>query len=252
MAQIEKGVTFNNFPGANSQVTAELLNDHVANAKLISGAISEQTSAAPSATDSILIQRATSLFKTTIQQITDLVSSSFLLKTGGTMTGALTLSGAPTSANQAATKAYVDSAIPAPASSVPSGCIMMWGATTPPSGWIECNGQSTSPYPALAVLYGSTVPNLRDYFVRGWNGTEPIKKVSTSTVGEFTASINANFISWKDGTTPPAGSTNVVIGAIQQLTGTGNLCTTKSDATFNTGNTETRPKNVALMYIIKT
>jgi len=40
--------------------------------------------------------------------------SSYLLKSGGVMTGTLTLSGAPVNPNDAATKAYVDSGTTAP------------------------------------------------------------------------------------------------------------------------------------------
>ncbi|AIX43047.1 tail collar domain protein [Synechococcus phage ACG-2014f] len=51
----------------------------------------------------------------------------------------------------------------------PTGSIIMWGTSTLPEGYIECNGQSTSGYTALAALYGSNVPDLRGEFVRGWD-----------------------------------------------------------------------------------
>lgn len=44
-------------------------------------------------------------------KLTDISNSTYLPKAGGTMTGALTLSGAPTANLHAATKAYVDSAV---------------------------------------------------------------------------------------------------------------------------------------------
>lgn len=44
---------------------------------------------------------------------------------------------------------------------VPTGCIMMWYTNTPPSGWLLCNGQSTTGYTALAAVVGATVPNLQ-------------------------------------------------------------------------------------------
>jgi microcystin-dependent protein len=44
---------------------------------------------------------------------------------------------------------------------VPTGSIMMWFTNTPPSGWILCNGQSTTSYPELAAVVGATVPNLQ-------------------------------------------------------------------------------------------
>lgn len=39
----------------------------------------------------------------------------------------------------------------------------------PPSGYLECNGQSTSSYPELAALIGAKVPDLRGAFVRGFD-----------------------------------------------------------------------------------
>lgn len=101
MAQIQSSIVFNNFPGTNSQVTASLLNNHVNNATLVSGAIADQVSAAPLTGDSILIQRSTALHKATIQQLVDLVT----------------------------------------AVAVPIGCIMMWGTATPPAGWLHLDGQ---------------------------------------------------------------------------------------------------------------
>ena len=34
--------------------------------------------------------------------------------------------------------------------------------------WLECNGQSTSGYPALAAIVGSNVPDYRGMFLRGY------------------------------------------------------------------------------------
>jgi hypothetical protein len=47
------------------------------------------------------------------------------------------------------------------APAAPTGAIMMWYTATPPSGWIFCQGQSTSGYPALAAVIGATVPDMR-------------------------------------------------------------------------------------------
>lgn len=89
---------------------------------------------------------------------------------GGTMTGYLTLSGAPASDLHAATKKYVDDLI---ALASPVGIIAPFGQSTAVSGWLLCNGQSTSGYPALAAMYGATVPDLRDKFVLGDGGALP-------------------------------------------------------------------------------
>lgn len=46
---------------------------------------------------------------------------------------------------------------------VPTGAIVGWYSTTPPAGWLRCNGASFSSgtYPRLAaVLGGTTTPNI--------------------------------------------------------------------------------------------
>ena len=54
---------------------------------------------------------------------------------------------------------------------VPAGCIMMWGGTSPPDGWLECDGAAksrTGIYKALfdvigsCLLYTSTLPTNRE------------------------------------------------------------------------------------------
>ena len=88
-----------------------------------------------------------------------------LQTTGGTMTGALVLSGAPTASLQAATKGYVDA-------SFPVGGIIMWSGSIAsiPSGWALCNGTNGT-------------PDLRDRFVVGAG--------STYAVGATGGSANA-------------------------------------------------------------
>lgn len=71
MAQIQKGVTFNTFPGLNSQVTASLINEHVDNAELLVGAISDQTETASALqSDAMLIATGGNLRKITVQNLT--------------------------------------------------------------------------------------------------------------------------------------------------------------------------------------
>jgi microcystin-dependent protein len=40
---------------------------------------------------------------------------------------------------------------------------MMWATATAPTGWLICDGQSTSAFPALAAVVGATVPDMRGY-----------------------------------------------------------------------------------------
>ena len=53
----------------------------------------------------------------------------------------------------------------------PPGAIIMFGSATPPSGWLLCNGQSTTGYTALAAIVGATVPDLRNRFIVGAGST---------------------------------------------------------------------------------
>ena len=192
MAQIQSNIVFSNFPGTNSQVTADLLNNHVNNATLVSGAIADQVSSPPVTTDSILIQRASNLHKATIQQLVDLISS-------------LT--------------------VPA----VPIGCIMMWGTATPPAGWLHLNGQASPA--SLVPLFGANVPDMRGYFPRGWaNGStvdpQPTRAIlseqshamqththnytttsfTTAQVQEATTYINVGNVTSTAQTSAPTGS----------------------------------------------
>ena len=50
---------------------------------------------------------------------------------------------------------------------VPTGTIVMYGSSSAPSGWLLCDGQSTSGYAALAAIVGGNVPDLRDRFIVG-------------------------------------------------------------------------------------
>ena len=80
-----------------------------------------------------------------------------VLKAGSTMTGTLTLSGPPTVALHAASKAYVDQAAAA-APGVPPGAIMDFAMPNPPAGWLTCDGQAVSRtvYAALFAAISTT------------------------------------------------------------------------------------------------
>lgn len=80
-----------------------------------------------------------------------------------------------------------DQVSPSPTTTIPTGCIVAWPSTAaPPSGWLLCNGQkySTSTYPDLYVLIGSTygelTPNFTDCFPTGWGGTSTSQTVGTT------------------------------------------------------------------------
>ena len=245
--QIQKGTTYADFPGANSQVTAENLNDHVDNAVLLPGAISAQTTGTPEEADYILAERAGALFKYTLQSLKQMfttVVDGFLQTSGGTMTGPLLLNTSnPSTSATAASKGYVDATVGA---SILPGQIVMWGTSVPPAGWLECNGQSTAGYPNLTALFGTNLPDLRGEFVRGWSNNRT------------TVDYPRNILSAQGQDIQPHTHSYTAVG-IMPRTGfaynPSEEAQTISSSTANAGtagSVETRPRNVALMFIVKT
>ena len=171
---------------------------------------------------------------------------------------------------------------------VPTGTIFCFAIATVPTGYLECNGQSTSGHPALAALIGSNVPDLRGEFVRGWASNRAVDtgRQIGSTQGDENKSHNHTVTSNHTITdtghrhsptsnSPSSSAANgqsiavndTIVGNYGGGSGTGlgplgnrqfmnNATTGISISTNNTvsnsGGTEARPRNVALMYIIKT
>lgn len=136
----------------------------------------------------------------------------------------------------------------------PVGSILCWPIATPPTGWLECNGSdiSRSVYADLFAVIddnygignGTTtfnLPDLRGEFVRGWDNAKGTD--GGRAIGSFQGQqIQQHFH------TVPALNISVGTGGATQsvLSGIANV------NTGNTGGTETRPRNIAMMFIIKT
>lgn len=153
--------------------------------------------------------------------------------------------------------------------SVPIGTIAMWGTSTPPTGWIEMKGQSVSAYPELAKIYGATIPDMRGQFARGWDNSAGIdsgrtlNSVQTSQMakhyhgmGRFSSTGNDDGYlikgAWNDGNSYSSRWIAGEAGSVNTLTANGKDAAplrTSLQSLNETG--ETRPTNVALMYIIK-
>ena len=240
--QIQKGTTYADFPGANSQVTAENLNDHVDNAVLLPGAISSQITSTPEEADYVMVERAGALFKYTIESVKTLLSSIFVPLAGGTMTGPLLLNTSnPSTSATAASKGYVDATVGA---SILPGQIVMWGTSVPPAGWLECNGQSTAGYPNLTALFGSNLPDLRGEFVRGWSNNRVTVDYPRDILSAQAQDIQPHTHSYT--------ITSSVSSSNQAGVTPGLIPSSSSSTTGSTGTAETRPRNVALMFIVKT
>ena len=122
---------------------------------------------------------------------------------------------------------------------LPIGSVVAWPSSSIPSGWLECNGQSTTQYPTLNTLIGATVPDLRGEFIRGYDhgkGTDSGRTLLSSQADELKAHVHDI----------QAGSVGATIGLADTATSSFNVYQSES-----AGGTETRPVNVALMYIIK-
>ena len=111
----------------------------------------------------------------------------------------------------------------------PTGSPIPWPAATPPSGYLVCNGQSfnTAAYPKLASVYPSgTLPDLRGVFIRGLD----------SGRGYDSGRAILSYESDTSGMAPNSG---------------GYLEGHHSGMTYYSPNGESRPKNVAFVYIVK-
>jgi microcystin-dependent protein len=210
--------------------------------------------------------------------------SAFIDATGDTMIGKLTLDGNPVNALHATPKQYVDSV------STPAGSVIMMAANSLPAGYLKCNGAAVSRttyallFGVVGTIYGvgngSTtfnLPDLRGEFIRGWDDSRGIDAGrsigsfqseefkahthtgSTDTAGSHShASIRAMF-SGNDGGFPGTGSQNLRTGAASQnIAGLNSFSMPAAGDHFHTlsiassGGSETRPRNIAMLYCIKT
>jgi hypothetical protein len=154
---------------------------------------------------------------------------------------------------------------------VPPGTVQFYAANTAPAGWVKANGAAVSRtvYAALFAALGTTfgvgngsttfnLPDLRGEFPRGWDDGRGIDSGRA-----FGSAQAAAFASHNHGITDPghvhtyarqdygagvtAGSSYTVGAPLSQGTGTAVTNITIN----NSGGTETRPRNIALLAIIK-
>ncbi len=136
----------------------------------------------------------------------------------------------------------------------PAGAVMAFAMSTPPTNWLALSGQPVSRvtysrlFNAIGTTYGPgdgvntfDLPDLRGEFVRGWDngkGTDAGRAFGTNQDDELKSHNhdysfrNTNASDVDDGEGAPYGP-----GTLQ---------------TGNTGGVETRPRNIALLYCIKT
>lgn len=135
----------------------------------------------------------------------------------------------------------------------PTGSIIMYAASTAPAGYLECDGSAISrtTYADLFAVIGTTfgsgdgsttfnIPDLRGEFVRGWDNGRGVDSGRAFGSSQSDAlKSHRHQIDVSTGGTTGAGKV------------TGNTDSDNVAYTNYTGDTETRPRNIALMYIIK-
>ena len=145
--------------------------------------------------------------------------------------------------------------------SVPTGSVFMMATTTVPSGYRECDGSAVSRttfadlFTAIGTTWGAgdgsttfNLPDLRGEFVRGWDngkGTDSGRSFASSQSDEFAEHRHTTNIDNRTVELSGTGSYSMGPGnRPQTATGFGQMSLE--------GGTETRPRNIAMMYVIKT
>ncbi len=138
-----------------------------------------------------------------------------------------------------------------------TGAVAHFAMSTPPVGWLKCNGAAISRtaysalYAAIGITFGAgdgsttfNVPDLRGEFVRGWDDARGIDS------GRVLGSSQSDEIKLH---------THTGVAATVSYSGYGAATSSTSDndpisggqTTAGTGGVETRPRNVAMLACIK-
>jgi len=137
---------------------------------------------------------------------------------------------------------------------------------TVPSGFLECNGAAVSRstystlFSAIGTVYGTgdgsstfILPDLRGEFVRGWahgSSNDPDSADRTDAggggTGDNIGTKQVDLFKAHTHTVTTANANDRADGSSSSFSGT------QTATTSSTGGDETRPRNVYLMYCIKT
>ena len=143
--------------------------------------------------------------------------------------------------------------------STPPGTVITVAASTAPTGYLKANGASlnTTTYASLFSTIGYTfggsgasftLPDLRGEFIRGWADDRSVDtgRAFGSSQGEAYLNHTHNVTNYLAGTSLDGANSGGAVG-VYNHTSSGNKTTDSS----TTGGTETRPRNIALLYCIK-
>lgn len=144
----------------------------------------------------------------------------------------------------------------------PIGTIIAFYGSVAPYGYLPCSGQtvSSSTFPSLVTFLGgttsATLPDLRGEFLRGWDngrGVDTGRAIRTWQVDLFAShnhapgSGQAGFMANTFPTATGRATVSSGTGALESYLGVPNQLST----TASTGGTETRPRNISVLYCIK-
>lgn len=135
------------------------------------------------------------------------------------------------------------------------GMVASFAMQTPPSGWLKCDGSavSRSTYSALFTAIGTTygsgngsttfnLPDMRGEFVRGFDdgrGIDAGRIFGSAQADEFKSHTHTEQVQ-------ETGLSDSATGGTRPR-----ITSTLTQSTGATGGSETRPRNIALMYCIR-
>ena len=154
----------------------------------------------------------------------------------------------------------------------PSGAVMPFAMSTVPSGWLECNGAAVSRstysslFTAIGTTYGSgdgsstfTLPDMRGEFPRGWDnsrGVDSGRAIGSTQADEFKLHGHPSRRVTENNVSNNSGGGGIMIdsdgGQANRSAFTGTPANSDGQHIGGSGGSETRPRNIALMYCIKT
>lgn len=162
---------------------------------------------------------------------------------------------------------------------LPAGAVTAFAMSTVPTGWLECDGSAISRttylalFRAIGTTYGAgdgsttfNVPDLRGIFIRGWSHGASVdsgRAIGTLQQDDFESHTHVfagDALGTHAHTFPTYNTQFDTANTIKAGSGVANGTATSSAVSAgtpsgtnqNTGGTETRPVNLALMYCIKT
>lgn len=176
-----------------------------------------------------------------------------------------------TDTTRAITPAALNAAIPNLGITAPTGTIITFAGTSAPTGYLECDGAAVdrTTYSALFAICGTTygsgdgsttfnLPDLRGEFVRGWDNSRGVDSGRSFGSTQNSANLSHSHNITDPGHTHPieasTADASVATGgasAADSATTTNTTSATTNITIQNSGDSEARPRNIALLYCVK-